>query len=473
MYVRGDVQLAGKKAVLRALDVPAGQFVELRTVIPRAAFSSTLGMRVASGAGLPAIVAEEAADAAAFEKDSERIENAKQHPWRYALYLLLAGTVPAFLVVGGVFWFYGRELKSGYDREYEQEPPTDTEPALVPTLMRQGGEAGSYEFTATLFDLIRRGVFTSTPVTTERSIWGGLRKESVSDLELAAGKTDAALTPWENAVSLVVTGVIEDGPERLSRFRERIEDDRTAMSKHFTSFKANVGTEVGNRKWFISRGAVPLALALLAFGALGALCVFLAADGWRSVYPRWNDVVLIGLAVAAFVNAAIVLGALTQRKLWRRRSRDGGVEAERWEAFRRYLTDFPRLQEAPPATLALWERLLVYGIAFGIADRVLAGSPPLDARGARPGIVDLLDLERRRPRIGRHVDGHRRPRVGLRLRARASVVRLGWVRRRLLRWWRRGRRRRRRRRLVAAAARRSGSAARRARRARSRRQRRR
>ena len=50
------------------------------------------------------------------------------------------------------------------------------------------------------------------------------------------------------------------------------------------------------------------------------------------------------------------------------------TEAERWEAFRRYLTDFPRLQEAPPATLELWERFLVYGIAFGIAERVLQGA---------------------------------------------------------------------------------------------------
>ena len=106
-----------------------------------------------------------------------------------------------------VFWFYGRERKTGYDREYEQEPPTETEPALVPTLLRQGGEAGSFEFTATLFDLIRRGVFTSTPVTTERSTWGGLRSENVSDLELAAGQgRREALTPWENAVARVVDG---------------------------------------------------------------------------------------------------------------------------------------------------------------------------------------------------------------------------------------------------------------------------
>ena len=318
----------------------------------------------------------------------------------------------------------------------------------MPTLLRQGGEAGSYEFTATLFDLIRRGVFTSTPVTTERKTWGGLRSETVSDLELGPGNDDEKLKPWENAVARVVKGVIKDGPERLSNFRERIEDDRAAMSKHFTSFKANVGTEVGNRKWFISRGAVPLAIALVLFLALGALFVFVAADGWRSVYPRWNDVVLVGLAVATLINAAIVIGALTQRKLWRRRSQAGEVEAERWEAFRRYLTDFPRLQEAPPATLALWERLLVYGIAFGIAERVLQAAHMAMPEELAAGVVDLLDLERRRPRQRRHVDGHRRPRLRLRLGARTAVVRLGRRRWRLLRRWRRRRRGWRRRSLV-------------------------
>ena len=37
-------------------------------------------MRAAKGNGLAGIVAAEKADAAAFEKDSERIQPAKQHP---------------------------------------------------------------------------------------------------------------------------------------------------------------------------------------------------------------------------------------------------------------------------------------------------------------------------------------------------------------------------------------------------------
>ena len=40
-----------EQATLRALDVPAGQFVELRTLVPRRFFTSTDGMRVESGWG--------------------------------------------------------------------------------------------------------------------------------------------------------------------------------------------------------------------------------------------------------------------------------------------------------------------------------------------------------------------------------------------------------------------------------------
>ena len=57
VWVRGDVQLRGASALLRALDVPAGQFVELRALYPRAAFSSTSGMQVERGNGLAKIVA--------------------------------------------------------------------------------------------------------------------------------------------------------------------------------------------------------------------------------------------------------------------------------------------------------------------------------------------------------------------------------------------------------------------------------
>ena len=59
VWVRGDVELTGRRATLRAVSVPAHQFVELRTLIPRSAFSSTLGMKVVSGNAFDRIATEE------------------------------------------------------------------------------------------------------------------------------------------------------------------------------------------------------------------------------------------------------------------------------------------------------------------------------------------------------------------------------------------------------------------------------
>ena len=113
-------------------------------------------MKVEEGNGLEKIVAEELDDARRVRARQGADRRRDGAPWRSALIVLAIGTIPALLIAGFVFWRFGRELETGYDREYEQEPPTDTEPALVPTLLRQGGESGSFEFTATLFDLIRR-----------------------------------------------------------------------------------------------------------------------------------------------------------------------------------------------------------------------------------------------------------------------------------------------------------------------------
>ena len=45
-------------------------------------------------------------------------------------------------------------------------------------------------------------------------------------------------------------------------------------------------------------GAVPLVAAAILFAVVGALLVFLAQDGWRSVYPRYSDVLLVGVGIA-------------------------------------------------------------------------------------------------------------------------------------------------------------------------------
>jgi uncharacterized membrane protein len=83
--------------------------------------------------------------------------------------------------------------------------------------------------------------------------------------------------------------------------------------------------------------------------------------------------------------------------MWVRRTPKGALLHARWQAFRRYLSDFSRMEESPPASLALWEQFLVYGIALGVAEQVLEAArlhaPPEIAEGGSfysPGIIGSI-----------------------------------------------------------------------------------
>ncbi|MGI9659561.1 MAG: DUF2207 family protein, partial [Gaiellaceae bacterium] len=379
-WVRGDVTLGDDRIELRAQSIDAGQFVELRALFSPSLLTSAAGARRINENALGRLLAAEARDAARFERDADRIAAWRDQMPKTVLVLLALGLGPAFLVIGAIWWRYGREPATGYEREYEQEPPSDLAPALVPPLLRQDRASGSHEFTATLFDLIRRGYYETTPANTEHRTWGGLRSELVADLELSkpeegpGGGGEDTLAPWEKPVADVVDSILATGPERLSRFRSRITSDRAANAPRFTSFKAQVRASIGRRRWYLDGGKAVLTAAVVTFAVVGGILIAIGVHGWRDVFPRWSDVVLVALGGCLIANAAALFFTRARASVWRRRHRRIALEADRWDAFRRYLTDFPRLADAPPAALEIWERYLVYGIALGIADRVLQGA---------------------------------------------------------------------------------------------------
>ena len=72
------------------------------------------------GNGLAKIVAEEEHDAADFQHDRDKIQDAKDHIGRTLLTLALLALAPAIAAIFLLWLFFGRERKTDYDREYEQ-----------------------------------------------------------------------------------------------------------------------------------------------------------------------------------------------------------------------------------------------------------------------------------------------------------------------------------------------------------------
>lgn len=369
--VRGETRFEGGLAHLRASAVPARRFVEMRLLFPRSMLQSTDGAQVIAGEAADRIAAEERDAASA---GSRRVDDALDRPLRTILLLLLLGTLPAALLIVLVWVLVSRGPASpGYDREYEQEPPSDLPPALVAPLVRRTTRVGSPEFTATLFDLIRRGHYAAGPAPAVR----GRRGRGAADLLLTRGTARRQLPPWDTQVARIVDRALEGAGDEgvaLSQLSDRMASDRGRNAKSLASWRSAIAREFVQRRWYDRLGGTVLMAA--AFVTL-MLAVGLFASGVFAHDPsdrEWGPVLRMGLGIAGLLDAAVLAVASTRRRLRHRWTPRAAEQAVRWQAFARYLRDFPRLQDAQPASVAVWERLLVYGIAFGLADRVVAAA---------------------------------------------------------------------------------------------------
>ena len=363
--------------------------------------------------------------------------------WAWILAAALLAIVPAGLL-GGLRLLALRARASDRDggRSTCTSRPTTWRPRSCRRCSRNDVIAGGDQMAATLFELVRRGRYKMTPVTREESTLlrpapqGGRRRRPHARRRerRAERRREARRRDLRQA-----HGAGPRGP--LARARRRSRTCRPATGSGSTGAPRRSQSAVKNqarqRKFWSGHGMVMKWLVVRRLpAARRAASSSLGIAGLADPPLVRQDLILTAIGAALVLNAVVVL--LLRASVWRRRGPKLQASAEGWEGFRRYLNDFPRLADKPADTLPLWESYLVYGIAFGIAERVLEA-----ARGRLPRHLQLVRLRARPVRVDVQ---HLELRLGTRRRLRFAFER-GLGRRR-----RRGRlvRRRWRRRLVAA-----------------------
>ncbi len=343
--VEGETVRGAGEATLEASDVPGGTAVEFRVVLPREPGRDVSGMRQVPRDGLAEILAAEASLDEDFNTPWKRLVRfVRDHA------VAIAAAIAALLAaLVALFALLARERPASVP-EYLAEPPDDASPALAYGLAREGADSNDTVL-ATLLDLIDRGLYETSQRTT--------KKEKL-DLAIAARPDQQAeLEPHEQAVreffdelldgeTIALSGLSDQIPEHSATWRARWERMTEKLNE----------AEAGAISWDRDLRPARALLALLATAAFGG--VFAAAlDG-----GAWLG------ALAIEIPALIALIAFPGARL-RRVSPEHTERSQRWRAFERWTEDFPRLEDDPPATLELWKRILVYGVAFGTAKRML------------------------------------------------------------------------------------------------------
>ncbi|MDQ8043597.1 MAG: DUF2207 domain-containing protein [Solirubrobacteraceae bacterium] len=327
--------------------IPAGTQVLLSAIYPRSAFASV--DRAARHAGDGRAFLERRADAAA----PGLLDRVGAWLWVHALLATLVAAALLAVLFALVLWV-ARERPASAPK-YLPGPPSDAIPAVGHGFATEGVYSDRVVL-ATLLDLADRGYYT-------QAAGEGTRKLKQLDLVLGVAEdrpTEPALTAAEQRVLNFFDALIGEEPRALSRLKERI-------PKHSEAWRGK--WEAMNRA-LEQAGRAPLAweadLRWARWGLVGAAIVLFGAIGIAGMERASEGYIpLIG-----FMLAIGVLLAPRSQAFERLASKSREASAE-WQAFSRWTHDFPRLSDDPPATLALWKRILVFGVAFGTAQRVI------------------------------------------------------------------------------------------------------
>ena len=385
-WLEHRVNVSGGLVVTATEDVPSKRAVILRVLYPPSVLAPDAPYaRHVNDDVLEATIAREQRLADNAERDRRELQDALDHPWAWIIAACALALVPAGLLGAFAYARFGREHATGTAPEYVHEPPDDLPAALVPSLLAQRVVAGGDQLAATLFDLVRRGRFTMTHVTREESSFAGLRHKEIDDVDLARGDESIELAVVEKPVAAIFDRLTEEGPIALSQVSKTVKDLPTADREWFhgrsEAFESAVRNQARQRAFWSGHGMLLKWLSFTGFLLAGGGLLVLGIVGLADPPLIRRDLVITAAGAALALNAVVVL--LLPAPMWRRRRPNLQATAEQWEGFRRYLDDFPRLAEKPADTLPLWERYLIYGIAFGIAERVLEA-----AKISFPAIAD-------------------------------------------------------------------------------------
>jgi uncharacterized membrane protein len=342
--------------------VPAGQFVELRVTQPAGDFR---GAPVVTGERLPSVLAEEQRLA---DDANARRARAAEAERRRELVAGALGVLSPVLAVAGIVVFlvlwvrFGREHRVRQDvGDYLRELPDDP-PAFV-AMLRSWGAVSPSLLSATLVDLAQRGYLRIEEVREDRRLLPDKVDWRFTATGAPAGDGET-LRPFEAAI---LSRLFAGGPETTHKeFTSWCRSHRTTAQRWWEDVKSLARADFKARHYIEGgKGLVYAANVLCALAVVGVGVGAVAAGS------------LVGLVG---VVAGVVQLALTG--LLRRRTPEGRQRLAEWDAVERFLRDFSQLEEAPVASLVLWERYLVYAVAVGVTAtvaRALAARIPAEA----------------------------------------------------------------------------------------------
>ena len=302
---------------------------------------------------------------AAFERlllDEERVARLDERRSAVARFRRtpILALIPAALVVwfaAGLRRVYGRIGREPRipTMKYPFEPPSDVPPAAVTAMQMQRFSESSMHpaFSATVMDLARRGFVELMP-----------RGRKV-DLKLDLTRSEGGLLPFEASVLSYLKSAAKSNQAEpgLLKFEALKAYSLTRMGSYLPRWAKSV------RTWVEARAGGPLVTkessqAANSWAGRGVLLLLACGLGFLAV----SGVVKVAFALGGVLAVVLIIVAASSLPAWKQ---EVAQEVYGWQGFKRTLSDYTIMKDAPLDFFKLWDVYYAYAAALGVAERYL------------------------------------------------------------------------------------------------------
>jgi len=360
--------LDARTARFTATELRAGQSLEVRMVWPAGIVNGVPSSRYSR----ESIQREEAGFV---QETIDRARNEQERSARQKKAFWIGASIWAvWLVLGSLLWFLiyhhywgriGKDYRFPDIPDYYRELPSELRPALVEVLLHEGGPITPRSFTATLFDLARRGFLEFEDRKVEKHGILGSKEKTETTVTLKKDYArDQELLPYEKGLlDLLFNTVMSHSHEPGAQLD--IDELQSYLKKNAREF------QTWYQAWAKDIRKEAAKLQFIEPESLKARNIFLAVS--------------LPLGVLTLNPLLVLLAGIFTPKL-KRRAMPWARENELWKGLDRFLDDFSSFEEVPPEAYKLWEHYLVFGIIFGNARKILKMLPIIlkDERSAVP-----------------------------------------------------------------------------------------
>ncbi|MCF7930716.1 MAG: DUF2207 domain-containing protein [Acholeplasmataceae bacterium] len=276
--------------------------------------------------------------------------------------LIVSVSVSLFMMV--FLYIYNKRHFKIFETEdfgdYLREPPSHHSPAEVGYLYRYK-KTETEDITATLLDLISRDyidIIDSKVNQITENVSYELRlneKKSLDDLK----SHEMQLIDWFFKTIAHGNSVTTKQIEDYSSYRVDYAREYLGESVKFTQLVASLCNQQdffdSTLESHKSQARSIIALPVLVF----IIIVILSQIFWVNIFLEILILVIPSVWYLYFISTR------------KRRSKNGQILFNKWDAFKHYLEDFGSFEDDPIPSIAVWEHYLAFATTFGIADQVM------------------------------------------------------------------------------------------------------